>query len=176
MAIEEWRPTPVTTQVLEGHLEELDELDRYNVGRWGERLATAALRACNEFDSVRWVNEEKEQGLPYDIEAVRAKLDAPDGGDEPAHGDSHSEKVYLEVKTTTSHDKALFEISCAELDFMRRAGSSYELCRVWAAGTPNARVARLREPAAALASGQLALLIGASDVRTGGESKRQRTE
>ena len=104
-----------------------------------------------------------------------ATADSEEGEPPPAP----SQTVYVEVKTTTTSDKALFEITCGELDFMRRrqdSGSSFELCRVWAAGTPSARVARLREPAAALASGQLTLLIGATDGRHGGESKRQRVE
>ena len=181
--VEEWEPTPVTAHTLEEAQlelnEKLDERDRELVGRWGERLAACALRTSGEFGSVRWVNEDHEQGLPYDIEAVRqtagATVNASDS-DVDAASRAPSQTVYLEVKTTTTLDKPLFEISCGELDFMRRTGIAFELCRVWAAGTPNVRVARLRDPAAALASGQLALLIGASDGRPGRASKRQRIE
>ena len=69
--------------------------------------------------------------------------------------------VYIEVKSTSSASRELFEVSPAEIDFMRRAGPAYmyEIHRVWGAGSRDVRLARLQHPAAHLAAGKLTLLM-----------------
>jgi len=142
-----------------GHGGGMDEHATKAVGRWGEALTARVLRESGDFSSVDWVNEESEQGLPYDIKTTW--LEQEENG-------AQTRVTFVEVKSTISADKQLFELSLAELDFMRRAGRAYELFRVWGAGSASARVARLREPAAHLASGKLALFASPSMVGRAG--------
>ena len=74
---------------------------------------------------------------------------------------SAEDGVYIEVKSTSSASRELFEVSPAEIDFMRRAGPAYmyEIHRVWDAGSRDVRLARLQHPAAHLAAGKLTLLM-----------------
>ena len=130
-------------------------------GRWGEQLAARLAFSSGRFASVRWVNEAEEAGLPYDIEAVLVD-GAPSPASAPtlhAEGAAVPKTVYIEVKSTSSVSRELFEVSPAEIDFMRRAGPAYEIHRVWGAGSRDVRLARLQHPAAHLAAGKLTLLM-----------------
>ena len=120
----------------------LDADDAEAVGRWGERVVRAELAQAHELAEtgmeVTWVNEFGEKGLPYDV--VVAKDGRVDS--------------YVEVKTTKSDDKQLFEVTPAELDMARQMGSAYTICRIFGAGSLfGVRMASLRNPAEHLGGG-----------------------
>jgi hypothetical protein len=124
----------------------LDENSAWKVGRWGEAFVLEYLKG--EFaDSlntrIRWVNEESESGLPYDLcieqsEGTGASavwqtlcgsfirtLPCPIARCEPPRTSTHwpldtatnANNRYIEVKATTTIDKHLFEMSYAEWRF-----------------------------------------------------------
>ncbi|KAL7126239.1 hypothetical protein ABFS83_14G172700 [Erythranthe nasuta] len=83
----------------------------FSTGRRGELFAFNYLCSKNgEKKSVKWVNEMKESGLPYDIIV---------GGEE-----------YIEVKSTTSRNKDWFEISVGEWQFAVEKGESFSIAHV----------------------------------------------
>ncbi|KAL7083731.1 hypothetical protein ACP275_14G180900 [Erythranthe tilingii] len=83
----------------------------FSTGRRGELFAFNYLCSKNgEKKSVKWVNELKESGLPYDIIV---------GGEE-----------YIEVKSTTSRNKDWFEISVGEWQFAVEKGESFSIAHV----------------------------------------------
>ncbi|XP_071961958.1 uncharacterized protein [Antedon mediterranea] len=88
------------------------------VGKYGEKLVYHLLK--NQYDdnaTVRWVNEEYETGLPYDIEIQTV-----------------GEKAcieYVEVKATNSSEKKFFEISSNEVAFAQQQMPNYHLYRVY---------------------------------------------
>ena len=160
--VRDWEPAALTPELLDAHNAEHPAPDTEASGRWGEQLAARVAESSSRFVSVKWVNEHEEAGLPYDIEAVEAMPPAAAGAAAPdttVEQTQSERRVYIEVKTTTSQDRELFEVSPAEVDFMRRAGPAFEIHRIWGAGSQGVRIARLRHPAAHLAAGKLALLM-----------------
>lgn len=109
--------------------------EREAIGRWGEEYVFNQLKQQHaEEDSnmtVEWVNEKEESGLPYDLTL------------------SSAGKVveYIEVKSTRTMEKGVFEISMNELDQAAIHGSTYSIYRVFNAGNPAlCRVIRMKNP------------------------------
>jgi len=69
------------------------------------------------FQSIQWVNENSESANPYDIEIEVA-----------------NEKIYIEIKSTTSAHKELVAISWRELKFAEEQSGNFHLYRVYRAG------------------------------------------
>jgi len=122
-------------------------------GRWGEAFVTHLLeQASVPGASVLWVNRDQETGMPYDI-----ALEGIAG-----------ERIFVEVKTTrlpeglarpSSHERDLFELSLAELDFARVQGERYLLYRVFLASNGATTVRRFRDPVGSFRPGGLGLLM-----------------
>ncbi|KAE8911316.1 hypothetical protein PF005_g8963 [Phytophthora fragariae] len=109
--------------------------ERAAIGRWGEEYVFNQLKQQHaEKESsltVEWVNEKEESGLPYDLTL------------------SSAGKVveYIEVKSTRTMEKGVFEISMNELDQAAIHGSTYSIYRVFNAGNPAlCRVIRMKNP------------------------------
>ncbi|KAJ9514692.1 hypothetical protein QJQ45_028427, partial [Haematococcus lacustris] len=92
-----------------------------------------------------WVNEAEESGLQFDVLVTR-----PDGS-----------RVYVEVKTSKSADKALFEVSHREWLFAQAEGEAYHIYRVTGAGTSRPQVKRIVNPLPAVAIAASWYLSGA---------------
>jgi hypothetical protein len=102
------------------------------VGRWGEEFVSRYLRSrVPPGYRVDWVNEVNETGFSYDI----VVLD-PSGAVD----------AYVEVKATATQEKTFFEFSHKEWLYAQREGDAYHIYRVYGAGTPDARVARIVNP------------------------------
>ena len=101
----------------------VDEESLMKVGRWGEEFVYTFLKAKGRlpdgrtFQSIQWVNENSESANPYDIEIEVA-----------------NEKIYIEVKSTTSAHKELVAISWRELKFAEEQHGNFHLYRVYRAG------------------------------------------
>ena len=130
----------------------VDASSRDATGRWGEQLVATELTraAAGTPFTIAWLNEKDEIGLPYDIEIRRSCMDAPD-----------LLECYVEVKTTTSQEKRLFEVSPGEIDMARREQNRYAIYRVFGAGSEQVSISSLQNPAAHLgAGGGLTLYMG----------------
>lgn len=79
--------------------------------------------------SVRWVNEDGETGLPYDL-VIEDK--------------GHRE--FVEVKATRSATKDWFPITAREWQFAAEKGDSYSIAHISFVGPKNARVTVLKNP------------------------------
>ena len=96
--------------------------EKLEVGRWGEAFVFNVLKHQRklpngvEIKSIKWLNGHIESGLPYDIKAISA------------HGEI---EYYIEVKSTTSVDKALIPISWRELKLAQQVKETYLLLRVY---------------------------------------------
>ncbi|ETK79908.1 hypothetical protein F441_14516 [Phytophthora nicotianae CJ01A1] len=109
--------------------------EREAIGRWGEEYVFNQLKQQHADSesrrTVEWVNEKEESGLPYDLTL------------------SSAGKVveYIEVKSTRTMEKGVFEISMNELDQAAIHGSTYSIYRVFNAGNPAlCRVIRMKNP------------------------------
>uniref|UniRef100_A0AAV1UFX7 Protein NO VEIN C-terminal domain-containing protein n=1 Tax=Peronospora matthiolae TaxID=2874970 RepID=A0AAV1UFX7_9STRA len=109
--------------------------ERVAIGRWGEEYVFNQLKqqqADNESNlTVEWMNEMEESGLPYDLTL------------------SAGNKVveFIEVKSTRTMEKGVFEISMNELDQAATHGSTYCIYRVFNAGNSAlCRVIRMKNP------------------------------
>ncbi|KAF4318610.1 hypothetical protein G195_008065 [Phytophthora kernoviae 00238/432] len=109
--------------------------EREAIGRWGEEYVFNQLKQQHVNDetnlTVDWVNEQEESGLPYDLTL------------------SSAGKVveYIEVKSTRTMEKGVFEISMNELDQAAIHGSTYSIYRVFNAGNSAlCRVIRMKNP------------------------------
>lgn len=110
--------------------------ERSAIGRWGEEYVYKQLAATHRDSSelsVTWVNEKEESGLPYDITLSSAT--------------SGTVVEYVEVKSTRTMEKGVFEISMNELDQAAMHGSTYSIYRVFNAGdAARCRVIRMKNP------------------------------
>lgn len=128
-----------------------DNPNREDIGRWGEQCVFEFLQNQAKYVppdvqvEIVWVNERGNTTAPYDIE-IRRHLNGV-GGDEKRTTVS----TYIEVKTTSSDQKELFELSAPELRFAINKQEALHLYRVFNAGKPNSvRIVRLQNLAAHL--------------------------
>ena len=121
------------------------------VGRWGERcvyeflLNQVKVLPSGENVDIIWLNEEANTTAPYDFEIRR-----PNTG---VNQEAQSKTVitYIEVKTTSSDQKEVFEISVPELLFALEKKEALHLYRVFNAGKPGClRIRRLKNLASQL--------------------------
>ncbi|KAF4137712.1 hypothetical protein GN958_ATG13113 [Phytophthora infestans] len=122
--------------------------EREAIGRWGEEYVFNQLtqqHAERESNmTVEWVNQQQESGLPYDLTL------------------SSAGKVveYIEVKSTRTMEKGVFEISMNELDQAAIHGSTYSIYRVFNAGNPAlCRVIRMKNPVALVRQRKIQLAL-----------------
>ena len=96
------------------------------IGRWGENLVACYLQRKKEAGNIidyTWSNHQTETGAPYDFVVHFAD-------DDGIHED------YIEVKSTVSDDKEVFEISVQQIKFAEEKKGSYHIYRVFNAGNP----------------------------------------
>ncbi|KAG1699535.1 hypothetical protein DVH05_012945 [Phytophthora capsici] len=130
-------PLPPSTQGMQSLAlsNTMTKEEREAIGRWGEEYVFNQLtQQHTETESnmtVEWVNKEEESGLPYDLTlSVAGKV-----------------VEYIEVKSTRTMEKGVFEISMNELDQAAIHGSTYSIYRVFNAGNPAlCRVIRMKNP------------------------------
>ncbi|CAI9734952.1 Hypothetical predicted protein [Octopus vulgaris] len=109
--------------------------------RWGEHLVFNYLLqqktvAESFIYSISWMNEIQETGQPYDIKVVLKKTDE--------NGSQRFHEEYIEVKSTLSEKKSIFEISNKELEFANQKLASYHVYRVFNAGnSSNVRLLKI---------------------------------
>ncbi|CAN6195711.1 unnamed protein product [Urochloa humidicola] len=100
-------------------------------GRLGEAAVYQYLiEKHGAADDVRWVNQRRESGLPYDI-VVTKECGA---------------REYVEVKTTVHPDKNWFPISEREWKFVEDKGASLSIARVVLQGEDRVSIVMLKDP------------------------------
>lgn len=113
------------------------------IGRWGENCVYTLLKSSEVNKEVTWVNERQESGLPYDI-VIKAD----------------NEEKFIEVKSTSTAEKHILEISSKEIMCAFQKRENYHLYRVYNAGSlHNCRVARLCNLASNLDAKSVSLFI-----------------
>lgn len=127
----------------------VDNPNKEDIGRWGERCVFEFLQneaKCITSDAeveIVWVNEKGNTTAPYDIK-IRQHFNG-------AGKDEKTVITFVEVKTTSSDQKEVFELSVPELRFAIERQNALHLYRVFNAGKPNSvRIRRLRNLAAQL--------------------------
>lgn len=142
------------SEFLELSLSAFDESDELNtrmpveevaaqIGRLGELIAFQHFCERHGKESVEWVNEDSETGLPYDIILALEGAKAFE---------------YIEVKATRSVDKHWFSISAQEWEFAASEGESFSVAHVVLAET-SSRIRMFRDPVELCRSGKLRLAI-----------------
>ncbi|KAK3589090.1 hypothetical protein CHS0354_017428 [Potamilus streckersoni] len=113
-------PIPEMITTGEGHRE---------VGIWGEHLIYNYLMKVKDMDGtikkVEWINREGETGAPYDLEVYY----------------QNNQVHYIEVKSTQSNNKEVFEISLPQIKFAEKQKEHFHIYRVFNAG--NSQTVRL---------------------------------
>ncbi|KAI3706216.1 hypothetical protein L6452_23812 [Arctium lappa] len=112
-------------------------------GRHGEELAFNFYSRKFPKKAVKWMNEDRETGLPYDIKVC----------------DEGNRKEYVEVKTTDSGSKDWFEISVREWQFAVEKGEAFSIARVVLSGDKTNRVTEFKNPARLCRLGHLKLAV-----------------
>ena len=79
---------------------------------------------------IIWLNKNKESGQHYDIKIK-------EGGDE----------IFIEVKSTKEFEKTWFEVSKDQWRLMKEKGDKFYIYRVYGAGTKNAKLKKIPNPA-----------------------------
>merc|ERR1712183_42024 len=81
---------------------------------------------------VVWVNEHEETGFQYDLRIENVY--------------SGEVEAYVEVKTTHTSDKHLFEMSYLEWNFAQKEGNRFVIFRVINAGKDNVQLLSIANP------------------------------
>ncbi|XP_062212736.1 protein NO VEIN isoform X2 [Phragmites australis] len=105
------------------------DASQLRTGRLGEALVHKYFAEQLGSNNVRWVNEESETGLPYDIVITRKK-----------------DSEYVEVKATVSSKKDWFYVTSREWQFALEKGDSFSIARVILSGTKQASIEMLKNP------------------------------
>lgn len=126
--------------------------NREDIGRWGEQCVFEFLLNQAKFPppgmevEIVWMNEKGNTTHPYDLEIRRRPACVQE--------EEYSKTTvitYVEVKTTSSDQKEIFEISVPELQFALEKQKAFHLYRVFNAGNPSClRIRRLQNLAAQL--------------------------
>ncbi|XP_038973841.1 protein NO VEIN-like isoform X1 [Phoenix dactylifera] len=111
-------------------LQSPDENQSRKTGRLGELIAYKYFIEKLGSGSVKWVNEENETGLPYDL----------------ITGENEENREYVEVKATKSASKDWFSISMREWQFAVDQGDSFSIAHVVLLGPKKASITLLRNP------------------------------
>lgn len=106
------------------------ENQAFITGRRGELVAYKYFVEKYGLAAVRWVNEETETGLPYDI----------------VIGEKDENKQYIEVKATKSIRKDWFMVSTREWQFASERGNSFSIAYVILAEEKNAKITVFKDP------------------------------
>lgn len=112
-------------------------------GRIGELIAFKYLSGKIGEEVVKWVNEENETGLPYDI-VIENK---------------EKSKEYIEVKATKSKSKDWFFITTREWQYAVEKGESFSIAHVVLAANNVARIAIFKDPLRLCQLGKLQLAV-----------------
>ncbi|XP_053402751.1 uncharacterized protein LOC123550539 [Mercenaria mercenaria] len=94
------------------------------IGRWGEQLVAHYLEKQKELGNIigyLWRNKEEEAGFPFDFEVQ-------------IQDENGTRKDYIEVKSTQSSDKEVFQISVQQIKFADEKGDGFHIYRVFNAG------------------------------------------
>ncbi|CAF2878871.1 unnamed protein product [Rotaria sp. Silwood2] len=97
-----------------------DNIVDNNIGRQGEELVFNFLKWKHPDKQVKWMNERKESGEPYDIE-IRKNDDIE----------------RIEVKTTRIPDQHTFQISIREIQCLLENPMNYHIYRVYYSDNPD---------------------------------------
>ncbi|XP_069113795.1 uncharacterized protein [Argopecten irradians] len=121
------------------------------VGQWGESLVYYYLLQMKDISSniiqVTWKNQEKETGLPYDFELHVAT-------------ETGISVIYIEVKSTLSDKKEVFEISAPQIKFAQEQKENFCIYRVFNAGdTENVKLVRIHNLALCMDQKQVRLCM-----------------
>ncbi|CBI17221.3 unnamed protein product, partial [Vitis vinifera] len=112
-------------------------------GRLGELVAFNYLSGKVGDTAVKWVNQESETGLPYDI----------------VIGEKETSREFIEVKATKSARKDWFIISTREWQFAVEKGDSFSIAHVVLSGNNAARITMFKNPVKLCQLGQLQLAV-----------------
>ncbi|XP_073014216.1 protein NO VEIN isoform X1 [Typha latifolia] len=107
-----------------------DENQTRKTGRLGEIVAYKFFAEKLGSGNVKWVNEETETGLPYDL----------------IIGDKEGNREYVEVKATISLNKDWFPISMREWQFAVEKCNSFSIAHVVLLGPRKASITVLQNP------------------------------
>lgn len=111
---------PDENELLENLNEDIDEESLLKIGRRGEKWVYAYLKSLHHDRkniSIKWLNEEGEKGLPYDIQINFV--------------DKSQDIQRIEVKTTSKNmDNYRFPISIQEVKEMLQYPETYYIYRV----------------------------------------------
>ena len=130
-----------------------DNPNKEDIGRWGEQCVFEFLQHEARYVppdvqvEIIWVNERGNTTAPYDIE-IRRHFH---GEGKDLQENRTTVITYIEVKTTSSDQKELFELSVPEIRFAMAQQNALHLYRVFNAGKPNSvRIRRLQNLASQL--------------------------
>ncbi|KAM7488866.1 hypothetical protein LguiB_026350 [Lonicera macranthoides] len=112
-------------------------------GREGEFVAFKYFVGKFGDPTVKWVNEAKETGLPYDI----------------VLGDNENNREYIEVKATKSAEKDWFDITVREWQFAVEKGKSFSIARVVLLDNNKGQITIYKNPVSLCHLGQLQLAL-----------------
>ena len=138
-------------------------LDKIEIGKWGERYVIECIKKeylrkyqyssisdtengftiiqfGKEKAHIKWLNRFKDKGKYRDIDLIE-----------------NDSEIYIEVKSTKTDKKDLFDVSAGQWRCIQNKGENYHIYRVYNVGKENARLAIIKNPSKLWKEGNLSI-------------------
>ena len=139
--------------------------DLKRIGDWGEGFVYMKLKhlyqskysACvlTETEDGFLLKKEDELGLSFTLHVIWHNRTTESGKSKDLTIIKNGIKRCIEVKTTQSNKASELRLTRSECDKMRKFGNRYRIFRVYGAGTRQAKILKIKDPAKKIDDGQL---------------------
>ena len=123
------------------------------IGRWGEQYAFRCIKdeMMKKYPDTSLLETERGFKLEKDgnviVEAVWLNKNGESGEHYDIEITENGDKIFIEVKSTKEYGKTCFQMSKDQWNLMKEKGDKYYIYRVYGAGTKNAKLEKISNPA-----------------------------
>ncbi|MCD6115126.1 DUF3883 domain-containing protein, partial [bacterium] len=133
--------------------EVLSKKAKEDIGRWGEKYTSKCIKdeMTKKYPDTSLVDTEQGFRLEKDGDVIVEVVWLNKNGESGQHYDikiiENGEEIFIEVKSTKEYGKAWFSMSKDQWKLMKEKGDKFYIYRVYGAGTQEAKVEKLPNPA-----------------------------
>ncbi|MDL1957681.1 MAG: DUF3883 domain-containing protein, partial [Candidatus Desulfofervidus auxilii] len=133
--------------------EVLSKKAKEDIGRWGEEYAFRCIKdeMRKKYPYISLLDTEQGFRLEKDGEVIVEVVWLNKNGESGQHYDikitEYRDEIFIEVKSTKENEKAWFKVTKDQWRLMKEKGDKFYIYRVYGAGTENAKIEKIPDPA-----------------------------
>ncbi len=137
----------------ERSIEVLSKKAKEDIGRWGEEYAFRCIKdeMTRKYPDASLLNTEQGFKLEKDGRVIAEVVWLNKNGESGQHYDikitENEDEIFIEVKSTKEFEKTWFEVSKDQWRLMKEKGNKFYIYRVYGAGTKDAKLKKIKNPA-----------------------------